>query len=110
MISYKSLENLDAYELSELKRISERLHKRICYDLPDASLSIGVKAVNKGGIRKRYTITMKLMGPSIMAVVSQSDWDLSRAIHKAAENLSNRMGKVVKKDSLKHRLKKFFVG
>lgn len=108
MITYKKMENLSSLELAAVRDHSEKEYQKISRSLTNCNLGVEVRALSKQGSKKRFQVTLKLMAPSILAVISNSDWNLPKAVRIAFDELGNRVEKVTKKGSLKGRIKKFF--
>ncbi len=110
MIRYVRLEDLDSFEIAEVKRLSEKNYKKIVRhkELKDAELLIDVKTHRTSGKRKKYSVHLKINSPNIILSVSQADWDLPRSLQKAFNNLHNSLVEKFKLGVRKVMKKKFF--
>ncbi|MBU4502636.1 MAG: hypothetical protein KKA79_08620 [Nanoarchaeota archaeon] len=89
-ITYKGLRKLDAMEISTIYNLTEKNFPKIQRHFSNASLTIDIKKAAVAGTRARYTILLRLAAPTkIMLSAEHTDWDLTRAIHRAFDNVKN---------------------
>jgi ribosome-associated translation inhibitor RaiA len=97
-INYSGVDKLDTFEEATLKKLSEKHYEKVLRDLNkyqdinlESELKINIKRINTEGKQKNYLISANIKSNAKNFNAEESDWDLSKAIHKLFENLGNQV-------------------
>lgn len=83
------IKHLDEIELESVNRIANRYYAKIQRGFKkEISITIYIKAYEKQGVQKKYSVHIKVLAPTgIFASTKNSDWRLENAMHKSLEHV-----------------------
>ena len=93
-IKFVGLHDVDMTEHEEESLL--KIAESECFKLQrkfnqDFKVVINLKAYNKGGKQKKFSVHMKFEAPGKMLVSEEVDWDLETALHRAFNNAKSNL-------------------
>jgi hypothetical protein len=86
------MENLDDSEKKILSKLTKEYYPKIARRLKNKIvLVLHIKLVSKGGKRRRFNVTLRVVAPTHTFESSIEEWDLSTVIHIAFEELESEI-------------------
>lgn len=79
------IRNLDEMEIEAVNRVANRYYVKIQRQIKKVnSLVVHIKAYEKEGSQRKYSIHVKLLAPTRIFVSTKAfDWDLEKTLHKS---------------------------
>lgn len=92
-IQYIGIDQLDDTEKQVLDKLSAEYYEKIQRMLKnETSIVIHVKEYEKQGSRKKYSLHVRAIAPTVIFESSNaSDWDLARTLHKAFNDIEKQI-------------------
>jgi hypothetical protein len=80
---------LDEMEIEAINRIASRYYPKVERELKnEIKLVIQVKAYNKLGSQKKYSLNVKVLAPTRTFASSKNvDWNLEKVLHKSLDDI-----------------------
>jgi len=85
-IQYKDTSILNKEELTLLKTLAKEYSQKLQSYIPVKEILIDIKTKNKGGTRKRYSLSIHVSDDRVFNTKVE-DWDLNQVIHKAFKKI-----------------------
>ncbi|MBR9706226.1 hypothetical protein GOV14_04275 [Candidatus Pacearchaeota archaeon] len=94
MIDIKGIGLLNGEEEEIVNRVTNEYYGKLeRMDKSMQKLDIHVKTYDTDGKRKRYSVQAKIVSPARNFNADETDWDLSKALHKVLKKLMNELEK-----------------
>lgn len=107
VVEYVRMRGLDAVEIELVKEKVGAAYPKLLRDIKDAKLIVDVHTFHKRGERKKFSVHLRVDGPSLRLTAEEADWSLSRALQKVIGNLQQEVRHVFKKEVTPRRKKMF---
>lgn len=87
------IKDLDDMEIDAVNRLVNRYYPKIQREFRNiTSLTIHIKKYEKGGKQTKYSIHIKAIAPTRIFVSTKGfDWDINKALHKAFNDIIDRV-------------------
>ncbi len=94
IIQFVGVNELSSEEQALVQKLTTEHYEKIKRDLNNnANMTVHVKCYEKDGNRKKYSMHVRVIGPTKQNFEScnADDWELPRALHKAFEDIQNQI-------------------
>ena len=93
IIQFVGLKDLEPMEQETVQRLTTEYYEKIKRDFNNITdLVVHIKTHGKGGERKKFSIHIRAIAPTVMIETDKShDFDLARAVHKAFEDVRTQI-------------------
>ena len=90
-LSFVGVNSLNEAELNNLTTYTERFYNKTCRSLEDPLVIFHIKKMKDSGKKCKYSVHGRIEGPSLLASVEYSDWDLVKTLHKTFEKIETEI-------------------